>query len=156
MDKESNKADKKARTQKVSQFGRGSRQITSWQSSLCPHPWEQCKSLLQDAARDRGYRAGRAPDHIYQSPSQVTFIPKQRHNEITVMVDFIIAPREQVGTPINFIEKEQWWLMNFCRDPVSCINKISRIDKTIREQLCQENCLQMKCFDIISHELVNL
>lgn len=45
------------------------------------------------------------------------------------MDDFTIAPREQVGTPINFIEKKQQWLTNYCRDLVSCINKISRIDK---------------------------
>lgn len=49
---------------------------------------------------------------------------------MTVMVGFVIAPREQVGTPINFIEKEQQ-LMNFCKDLVSCINKISRIGKNL-------------------------
>lgn len=48
---------------------------------------------------------------------------------MTVMDDFIIAPREQTGSPINYMEKEQQWLMNFSRDLVSCINGISRIDK---------------------------
>lgn len=125
MDKESNKADKKARTLKVSEFGRaqcrGSRQITSWKALCCPNPCPCCRTLPQT-----GYRARRASDHIYQSPSEVALIPKHRHYKMTVMV---IAPRERVGTPINFIEKEQQWLMNFHRDPVSCINKISRIDK---------------------------
>lgn len=100
--------------------------------SVLPTSLGAVQELAAGHCPDRGFRARRAPDHIYQSPSQVTFIPKQRHNEMTVTVDFIIAPRKQLGTPINFIEKEQQWLMNFHRDLVSCINKISRKDKNYK------------------------
>lgn len=54
---------------------------------------------------------------------------------MTVMDDFLIAPREQTGTPINFMEKEQQWLMNFYRNLLLCINKGSRIkNKSIRQK----------------------
>lgn len=53
---------------------------------------------------------------------------------MTVTDDFIISPREQTGTPINFTEKEEQWLMNFCRDLVSCINKINRIHKNCKKE----------------------
>lgn len=48
---------------------------------------------------------------------------------MTVMDDFLIAPREQTGTPINFMEKEEQWLMNFYNNLLSCINIIRRIKK---------------------------
>lgn len=48
---------------------------------------------------------------------------------MTVMDDFLIAPREQTGTPINFMEKEEQWLMNFYSNLLSCINIVRRIKK---------------------------
>lgn len=53
---------------------------------------------------------------------------------MAVMDDVIIAPGEKTVTPINFMEKEQQCLMKFCRDLVSCINKISRIDKNYERE----------------------
>lgn len=50
------------------------------------------------------------------------------------MDDFIIALREQTGTPINFMEKEHKWLMNLSRDLVSCIKKTSRIDTNYKKE----------------------
>lgn len=68
---------------------------------------------------------------------------------MTVMDDFIIAPRENTGTPINFMEKEQQWLMNFCRDLVSCINKISRVDKNY-ERNCANKIVSKQSVSIFS------